>query len=253
MAGLHPDAVVVVATVRALKYNGGVRQGRRWARRTWRPWRRACPTCCQHVENITEVYGLPVRGGHQPLPHRHRGGAASWCEQLLPGAGRQRSPRPRCGPRAARAAWTWPRRSLRLCEQPNHFHLLLRAGQLLHRGEDRRPSPRRSTTPTAWYYTAAAQKQARGARAELGFGSLPICMAKTQYSLSDDADPAGRAQGLHHHGAQCEGCPPAPGFMVALTGDIMTMPGLPKVPAAEQHRRGRERQDHRPVLIHSTG
>ena len=73
MAGLKPDAVVVVATVRALKHHGGVAKADLNARRIWRRWSAACPTCCSHVENITKVYGLPCCGGHQrasPLTRR---------------------------------------------------------------------------------------------------------------------------------------------------------------------------------------
>ena len=82
--------------------------------------------------------------------------------------------------------------------------------------------------------TPAAAEAGHSSSTELGFGDLPVCMAKTQYSLSDDPDAAGRARGLHRHRAEPEGQSAGAGFIVALTGDIMTMPGLPKVPAAEQ-------------------
>ena len=69
---------------------------------------------------------------------------------------------------------------------------------------------------------------------ELGFGDLPVCMAKTQYSLSDDPTQAGRAREFHRHACGSLKVSAGAGFIVALTGDIMTMPGLPKVPAAEK-------------------
>ncbi|MFR0768538.1 MAG: formate--tetrahydrofolate ligase [Dysosmobacter sp.] len=91
---------------------------------------------------------------------------------------------------------------------------------------------RRSTTATAWCSTAAAQKQAQQLT-DLGFGDLPICMAKTQYSFSDDATLLGAPKGFTVTVRNLKVSAGA-GFIVALTGDIMTMPGLPKVPAAEK-------------------
>ena len=95
----------------------------------------------------------------------------------------------------------------------------------------------------AWYYTPTAQKQAVKDITELGIGNLPICMAKTQYSFSDNADAAGRVPGASPSRCAIVRLSAGAGFLVALTGDIMTMPGLPKVPAAEQGGRRRERPE----------
>ena len=96
-------------------------------------------------------------------------------------------------------------------------------------------------------YTAEASRQIRKLE-EMGFGNLPVCMAKTQYSLSDNAKLLGRPEGFTITVRDVYVSAGA-GFVVALTGAVMTMPGLPKVPAASQYRCGRERKDHRAVLI----
>ena len=95
--------------------------------------------------------------------------------------------------------------------------------------------------------TANAQKQAKELEA-LGFGNCPICVAKTQYSLTDDQTKLGAPTDFEVTVRNLKISAGA-GFIVALTGEIMTMPGLPKVPAAERDRRGRDRKDHWPVLI----
>ena len=97
--------------------------------------------------------------------------------------------------------------------------------------------------------TASAPRSQAAELTDLGYGDLPICMAKTQYSFSDDADPAGRARGLHRSTVRNVKVSAGAGFMVALTGDIMTMPGLPKVPAAEKVDVDENGRIYRPVLI----
>ena len=82
---------------------------------------------------------------------------------------------------------------------------------------------------------------------DLGFGGMPICMAKTQYSFSDDQNLLGAPEDFTVTVRNIKVSAGA-GFLVALTGDIMTMPGLPKAPRGGKDRRGREREDHRPVL-----
>ena len=89
--------------------------------------------------------------------------------------------------------------------------------------------------------TANAQKQAKQLEA-LGYGNCPICVAKTQYSLTDDQTKLGAPTDFEVTVRNLKISAGA-GFIVALTGEIMTMPGLPKVPAAERDRRGRERKD----------
>ncbi len=94
--------------------------------------------------------------------------------------------------------------------------------------------------------TANAQKQAKQLEA-LGFGNCPICVAKTQYSLTDDQTKLGAPTDFEVTVRNLKISAGA-GFIVALTGEIMTMPGLPKVPAAEKNRCRRDRKDHRTVL-----
>ena len=119
---------------------------------------------------------------------------------------------------------------VRLCEEPNEFR---QSYEL-----DRRIEEKLEEICKKIYHadginlTDNAKKQAKQLE-ELGFGGLPICMAKTQYSFSDDASKRGAPRGFSVTVRNLKVCAGA-GFIVALTGDIMTMPGLPKVPAAEK-------------------
>ncbi|MDE6898846.1 MAG: formate--tetrahydrofolate ligase, partial [Lawsonibacter sp.] len=119
---------------------------------------------------------------------------------------------------------------VRLCEQPNQFSFVYEDSASIEE--------KLNTIVTRVYHgdrvvlTANAKKQAKQLT-DLGFGNLPICMAKTQYSFSDDASLLGAPKGFEVTVRNLKVCAGA-GFIVALTGDIMTMPGLPKVPAAER-------------------
>ena len=119
---------------------------------------------------------------------------------------------------------------VRLCEQPNSFSFVY--------DDNASIEEKLNTIVTRVYHgdrvvlTANAKKQAKQLT-ELGFGELPICMAKTQYSFSDDASLLGAPKGFEVTVRNLKVCAGA-GFIVALTGDIMTMPGLPKVPSAER-------------------
>ena len=130
-------------------------------------------------------------------------------------------PCPRCGPRAARAARPWPRRSSACASSPatSIQEKLDTIVKKVYHGE-------------RVVLTANAKKQAQQLT-DLGFGDLPICMAKTQYSFSDDQTLLGAPSGFEVTVRNLKVSAGA-GFIVALTGDIMTMPGLPKVPSAEK-------------------
>ena len=119
---------------------------------------------------------------------------------------------------------------VRLCEQPSDFRYSYALGGSIE--EKLETICRRIYHADGVVLTPAAQKQARRLT-ELGFGELPICMAKTQYSFSDDPSLLGAPRGFTVTVRNLKVSAGA-GFLVALTGDIMTMPGLPKVPAAER-------------------
>ena len=124
---------------------------------------------------------------------------------------------------------------VRLCEQPNELHVLAIPTGTRHRRRRSRPSPRKVYhADGVGLHSRTPQKQLEQPARELGFGDLPVCMAKTQYSFSDDADQAGRARETSASRCATVKVSAGAGFVVALTGDIMTMPGLPKVPAAEK-------------------
>ena len=202
------------------------------------------PNLLRHVANIKDVWGLPCRRGHQRLPHGHRGGARPRrAPRAASSASTSRSPR--SGPRAARAAWRSPTRSSASASEPTDFQLRLRArGRASPRSS--RPSRPRSTTPTA--STSPARPGASSpSSSELGYGGLPICMAKTQYSFTDDQTKLGapegfritvrnlqrvRRRGLHRgaHGRHHDHARPAQG------------------PGRREDRRHARRQDRRPVL-----
>ena len=119
---------------------------------------------------------------------------------------------------------------IRLCEQPNHFQFAYDTAESIE--EKLNDIARKIYHADGAVLTPAARKQARELE-DLGFGGLPVCMAKTQYSFSDDATLLGAPKGFTITVRNLKVSAGA-GFLVALTGDIMTMPGLPKVPAAEK-------------------
>ncbi|MFQ9473963.1 MAG: formate--tetrahydrofolate ligase [Oscillospiraceae bacterium] len=125
----------------------------------------------------------------------------------MPRAGRQCGPVRRCGPRAARAASALAEEVIRLCEQENHFRFAYELEQPI---EDKLAAiVKKVYHGDGVVLTPAAKKQVKQLT-ELGCGDLPICMAKTQYSFSDDQTLLGAPERLHGHGAQSEGAPPAP-------------------------------------------
>ena len=180
MAGLKPSAVVVVATVRALKHHGGVKKDK-LNEENCEALSAGIPNLLQHVENITKVYQLP-------------------CVVV------------------------------RLCEEPNDFRFSYDTDLTIRE--------KLEAISTKIYHadgvnlTPAAEKQMQQLE-EMGFGNMPICMAKTQYSFSDDPLKLGAPKDFMITVRNLKVSAGA-GFIVALTGDIMTMPGLPKVPAAER-------------------
>ena len=227
MAGLKPDAVVVVATVRALKHHGGAARAE-LGREDLAALERGLPNLLQHVDNIKNVFGLPCVVAINAFPTdtaaelklveekcRELGVSVALSEVWAKGGA---------------GGTALAEEVVRLCEQPSDFRYSYALGGSIE--EKLETICRRIYHAVGVVLTPAAQKQARRLT-ELGFGELPICMAKTQYSFSDDPSLLGAPRGFTVTVRNLKVSAGA-GFLVALTGDIMTMPGLPKVPAAER-------------------
>ena len=225
--GLAPSAVVLVATVRALKYNGGVAKDA-LTEENLEALEAGMPNLLRHVSNIKGVWGLPVVVAINAFPTDTPAELAlveQRCNEL--GVNVALSEVWAKGGEGGRAL---AEEVLRLCDEPSDFHFAYELDEpLAKKVED---------VATRVYHADGvdfAPKAARMLRQleEQGFGGLPVCMAKTQYSFSDDPKRLGAPEGFRITVRDLRVSAGA-GFVVALTGDIMTMPGLPRVPAAEK-------------------
>ena len=227
MAGLRPDAVVVVATVRALKHHGGVAK-EDLGKEDLAALEKGLPNLLRHVENITKVFGLPCVVAINRFPLDTEAELAlieAKCKAL--GVNVALSEVWAKGGEGGRAL---AEEVVRLCEQPNHYHPSYELDTTIEE--------KLQTIVTKIYHgkdvvlTSNAKKQAKQLT-DQGYGTYPICMAKTQYSFSDNASLLGAPEGFTVTVRNLKVSAGA-GFIVALTGEILTMPGLPKVPAAEK-------------------
>ena len=226
MAGLSPDAVVVVATVRALKMHGGAPKDA--AAEDLAALERGVPNLLRHVENITTVYGLPCVVAVNRFPtdtDREICCIIDRCRAL--GVNTVLSTVWADGGRGGEAL---AREVVRLCETP---HGMLRFAYPAELGiEDKiRAVVRRVYRGRDITVLPAAKKQI-DRLTRMGFAGCPVCIAKTQYSFSDDPTKLGAPEGFTVTVKDVKISAGA-GFIVVLTGDIMTMPGLPRHPAAE--------------------
>ena len=226
-SGLKPDAVVIVATVRALKTHGGVAKADLGTPDT-EALERGLPNLLRHVENITQVFGLPAVVAINRFPTDTE-------EELQVVENRCRAlgvnvALSEVWAKGGKGGEALAKEVVRLCEVESKLTFAYeedlsieeKIGTIvrrIYRGSDVVLSP-------------VAKKQATQLEA-LGFGQLPICMAKTQYSFSDDPSKLCAPEGFTVNVRNLKVSAGA-GFIVALTGDIMTMPGLPKVPSAEK-------------------
>ena len=224
-AGLHPDAVVLVATVRALKYNGGVAKAD-LGEENLEALKKGIVNLEKHIENI-QKYGVPVvmtlnsfvTDTEAENEYIRRFCEEKGCEFALA----------RVWEKGGEGGEELALKVLDTLEKKeSNFHTLY---------EDERSLEEKIETISKEIYGArgvvyepAAKKQLTKI-AELGFSNLPVCMAKNQYSLSDDAKKLGRPTDFDIHIREVYVSAGA-GFVVVLTGAVMTMPGLPKVPAA---------------------
>lgn len=227
MARLKPSAVVIVATVRALKSHGGVAKAD-LNRENLAALEAGLPNLLQHVENINQVYKLPCVVAINAFPMDTEAELALVEEK--------------CKEKGVKAVLSevWAKGGeggmalaeevVRLCEEPNGFEFCY--------DEKASIMDKLNAIATRIYHADGVQLVGNAVKQikqleTLGFGDLPICMAKTQYSFSDDPGKLGAPKNFTVQVRNLKVSAGA-GFIVALTGDIMTMPGLPKVPAAER-------------------
>ncbi|MDR3238858.1 MAG: formate--tetrahydrofolate ligase, partial [Clostridiales bacterium] len=227
MAGLKPDAVVIVASARALKHHGGVAKASLKEENT-EALKRGLPNLWQHVENITKVFGLPAVVSVNRFPTDSDAELALMeksCESL----GVKAIVADVWG-KGGEGSMALAEEVARICEQPGQFKFCYELNQTLE--EKLRSIAVRIYHADGVALTPEAKKQAEQLE-RLGFGGLPVCVAKTQYSFSDDPTLLGAPSGFTVTVRRLKVSAGA-GFVVALTGDIMTMPGLPKAPSAEK-------------------
>ena len=228
-AGLTPSAVVIVATVRALKHHGGAARGD-LGKEDLAALEKGLPNLLRHVDNIKNVYHLPCVVAINAFPTDTKAElelVEAKCRELGVNAALSE-----VWAKGGAGGIALAEEVVRLCRQPG-------PDQFTYAYEDGASLQHKRNAIVGRVYhgeravlTLNAQKQYERL-VEQGFGDLPVCMAKTQYSFSDDPALLGAPEGFTVTVRNLKVCAGA-GFIVALTGEIMTMPGLPKVPAAEK-------------------
>ncbi|MBQ2718479.1 MAG: formate--tetrahydrofolate ligase [Clostridia bacterium] len=226
-AGLNPDAVVMVATVRALKMHGGLAKTELGTENLG-ALEAGIPNLLRHVSNITTVYKLPCVVAVNRFPTDTDAEielVIRKCRDL--GVNVVLSTVWADGGRGGEAL---AREVVALCEEKNDFSFSYELDTTIE--EKIEAVAKRVYRADGVTFTPAAKKQI-ATLTSLGYDKLPVCMAKTQYSFSDDPAKLGAPEGFTVTVRNVKVSAGA-GFIVVLTGDIMTMPGLPKVPAAEK-------------------
>ena len=232
LAGLKPDAVVVVATVRALKNHGGVPKAK-VTEENLEALEAGLPNLLQHVDNIANVYKLPCVVAINRFPHDTDAElelVERKCRELGVDAVRSE-----VAARGGEGGMALAEEVVRLCEQGDAEGRSASTFEFCY-PDDASLAEKIEAIATRVYhadgvdFTPNAKKQLAQLE-DLGFGGMPVCMAKTQYSFSDDPKLLGAPRGFRITVRNVKVSAGA-GFVVALTGDIMTMPGLGKDPAA---------------------
>jgi len=227
MAGLKPSAVVIVATIRALKYNGGVAKAD-LGNENLEALEKGMPNLLKHVSNITNVYKLPCVVAINRFPLDTEAElklVEDKCKELGVNVALSE-----VWAKGGEGGIALAEEVIRLCEQPNDFTFAYELDASIE--EKIEAIVHKIYGGKDVVFTANAQKQIQQLTA-LGYDKMPICMAKTQYSLTDDPTKLGAPTDFTVTVRNVKVSAGA-GFLVALTGEIMTMPGLPKVPAAER-------------------
>ncbi len=227
MAGLRPSAVVVVATVRALKMHGGLDK-KQLGTEDLTALRAGLPNLLRHVRNITEVYRLPAVVALNRFPTDTEAElklVEDACKELGVNVALSE-----VWAKGGEGGLKLAEEVVRLAAQENDFAFSYDLSLSVE--EKLEAIARRVYHADGVELTGNVRKQLLQIK-ELGFEGLPICMAKTQYSFSDDPKLLGAPENFKITVRNLKVSAGA-GFIVALTGDVMTMPGLPKVPAAEK-------------------
>lgn len=227
LAGLEPDACVIVATVRALKHHGGVAKAD-LNEENLAALEAGLPNLLQHVDNMKNVYGLPVVVAINAFPTDTKAEldlVEAKCKELGVNVALSE-----VWARGGEGGEALAREVVRLCEEPHEFHFSYETDGTLE--EEIEAIAKRIYHADGVDFTPAAKRDIKQLT-EQGFDHMPVCMAKTQYSFSDDQSLLGAPRDFRVTVRNVKVSAGA-GFVVALTGDIMTMPGLPKRPAAEK-------------------
>ena len=226
LAGLEPDAVVIVATIKALKYNGGVPKDQ-VKEENLEALEKGIPNLLKHVENISQVFGIPcvvALNKYVTDTQAEVDLVTKKCKEL--GVNVKLSEVWEFG---GKGGIELAEELIRLCEQDSKLKFTYDLNLPIKEKIDAICT--RIYGADGVDFSAAASKEIENLE-ELGYGNIPICMAKTQYSLTDDQTKLGRPTGFRITIREVTLSAGA-GFIVAITGEIMKMPGLPKVPAAE--------------------
>ena len=227
MADIKPDAVIIVVTVRALKYNGGVDKAN-LNKTNLEALEAGLPNLLKHVENITGVFKLPAVVAINEFPtdtEEEINLIKEKCNDL--GVNVVLS---QVWAKGGEGGVELAKEVVRLCEEENNFQYAYPLESTI--------KEKINAIATKIYgadgvdFTKEAEKEIANLE-KLGYSNLPICMAKTQYSLTDDPSKLGRPTNFRITVRKINISAGA-GFIIALTGDIMKMPGLPKLPAAER-------------------
>ena len=227
MSGIKPDAVVVVATVRALKLHGGVAKTE-LATENLEALEKGLPNLLRHVRTVKDVYKLPCVVAVNRFPTDTDSEIALVIEKC-----RELGVNVRLSTvwaEGGKGGIELAEEVVRLCDEENNFTFSYESDTTIEEKID--AIVKKVYGGDGVVFTEEAEREIKRLT-DLGYGKLPVCMAKTQYSFSDDATKLGAPEGFTVTVRKIKVSAGA-GFIVALTGNIMTMPGLPKVPAAEK-------------------
>jgi formate--tetrahydrofolate ligase len=229
LANLHPDAVIIVATIKALKYNGGVPKAD-VQKENLEALEKGLPNLLKHVENITQVFHLPAVVALNRFV-TDTDAEIALVEQKCAELGVNVKLCEVWG-KGGDGGIELAKEVVRLCEEGDSSGFTYSYDLNLPLKEKIETIATRIYGADGVDFSAEASKEIENLE-KLGYGNVPVCMAKTQYSLTDDQTKLGRPTGFRITIRQVTMSAGA-GFMVAITGAIMKMPGLPKVPAAER-------------------
>ncbi len=228
MGDIKPSAVVIVATIRALKNHGGSVKGE-WDFENLDTLEKGIPNLFKHIENVSEIFGLPVVVAINRFPSDTEAEIEfihKKCKEYGVNVALSE-----VWAKGGEGGIALAEEVLRLIDNEKNNFKFLYDSEISIKEKIEAISQKVYGAIGVEFSPQASKEMER--LTSLGFGNLPVCMAKTQYSLSDDSKKTGRPEGFKINVRNIKVSAGA-GFIVALTGDIMTMPGLPKVPAAEK-------------------